>query len=183
MFKSIQEKIGKQCTFFIVGDLKQSIYRFRGATISAFDLMKKGTLNGWKEYFLNKNYRTDQKLLSKLNIVFSNLDDQNLLKYDAKDRLNSNIYDEIRDKTFFEVETDIKNKSAFYDDLASVINEQVSILMSNKEYADSKGQNYKTIALLTRSNWEVANIKKELAKRDIKVEVESTGNLYQLEST
>lgn len=55
--------------------------------------------------------------------------------------------------------------------------------MSNKEYADSKGKNYKTIALLTRSNWEVANIKKELAKRNIKVEVESTGNLYQLEST
>lgn len=122
--------------------------------------MKKGTLNGWKEYILNKNYRTDQKLLNKLNIVFSNLDDQNLLKYDDKDQLNSNIYDEIRDKTFFEVETDIKNKSAFYDDLASVINEQVSILMSNKEYADSKGKNYKTIALLTRSNWEVANIKK-----------------------
>lgn len=183
LFKSIQKKIGKQCTFFIVGDLKQSIYRFRGATISAFDLMKKGTLNGWKEYILNKNYRTDQKLLNKLNIVFSNLDDQNLLKYDDKDQLNSNIYDEIRDKTFFEVETDIKNKSAFYDDLASVINEQVSILMSNKEYADSKGKNYKTIALLTRSNWEVANIKKELAKRNIKVEVESTGNLYQLEST
>lgn len=106
-----------------------------------------------------------------------------MLKYDDKDQLNSNIYDEIRDKTFFEVETDIKNKSAFYDDLASVINEQVSILMSNKEYADSKGKNYKTIALLTRSNWEVANIKKELAKRNIKVEVESTGNLYQLEST
>lgn len=183
LFKSIQKKIGKQCTFFIVGDLKQSIYRFRGATISAFDLMKKGTLNGWNEYFLNKNYRTDKKLLNKLNIVFSNLNDQNLLKYDAKDQLYSNIYDEIRDKTFFEVETDIKNKSAFYDDLASVINEQVSILMSNKEYADSKGQNYKTIALLTRSNWEVANIKKELAKRGIKVEVESTGNLYQLKST
>lgn len=92
LFKSIQKKIGKQCTFFIVGDLKQSIYRFRGATISAFDLMKKGTLNGWKEYILNKNYRTDQKLLNKLNIVFSNLDDQNLLKYDDKDQLNSNIY-------------------------------------------------------------------------------------------
>ena len=91
LFKSIQKKIGKQCTFFIVGDLKQSIYRFRGATISAFDLMKKGTLNGWKEYILNKNYRTDQKLLNKLNIVFSNLDDQNLLKYDDKDQLNSNI--------------------------------------------------------------------------------------------
>lgn len=183
LFKTIQKKIGNQCTFFIVGDLKQSIYRFRGATISAFDLMKKGTLNGWNDYFLNKNYRTDKKLLNKLNIVFSNLNDQNLLKYDAKDQLYSNIYDEIRDKTFFEVETDIKNKSAFYDDLASVINEQVSILMSNKEYADSKGQNYKTIALLTRSNWEVANIKKELAKRGIKVEVESTGNLYQLKST
>lgn len=113
LFKSIQKKIGKQCTFFIVGDLKQSIYRFRGATISAFDLMKKSTLNGWNEYFLNKNYRTDQKLLNKLNIVFSNLDDQNLLKYDAKDQLYSDICDEIRDKTFFEVETDIKKNQHF----------------------------------------------------------------------
>ena len=183
LFKKIQKMIGEKCTFFIVGDLKQSIYRFRGATLSAFDLMKKGTLNKWQEYYLNKNYRTNKKLLNNLNLVFSQLGNQGLLKYDFKDQLYSNIYDRINDEDFLKVETDVKNQSVFYDDLTSVINNQINILMNNKEYINDKGQNYKTIAILTRTNWEVANVKRELMKRGIKVEVESTGNLYQLKST
>ncbi|MGF0145498.1 UvrD-helicase domain-containing protein, partial [Sharpea azabuensis] len=50
-----------KCKFFVVGDLKQSIYRFRGATMSAFDQLKKNSELSWKEFNLNTNYRTDAR--------------------------------------------------------------------------------------------------------------------------
>lgn len=33
----LQKVFGNNCRLFVVGDLKQSIYRFRGATLSAFE--------------------------------------------------------------------------------------------------------------------------------------------------
>ena len=47
----------KDTKLFVVGDLKQSIYRFRGATISAFDLIRTDK-EKWEEFSLTINYRT-----------------------------------------------------------------------------------------------------------------------------
>ena len=48
-FMKIQKLIGKDCHLFVVGDLKQSIYRFRGATISAFNRLN-ATPDKWEEH-------------------------------------------------------------------------------------------------------------------------------------
>lgn len=58
-FLKIQQLIGRECHLFVVGDLKQSIYRFRGATISAFKRLcsryAKSVLSGtwprWTRWF------------------------------------------------------------------------------------------------------------------------------------
>lgn len=52
-----------------MGDLKQSIYRFRGATISAFDLIRTDE-SQWEEFSLTINYRTDKRLLDKFDGIF-----------------------------------------------------------------------------------------------------------------
>lgn len=54
---------------FIVGDIKQSIYRFRGADYTAFKQLASETLIH-QNYYLQKNYRTDKKLLDELNQIF-----------------------------------------------------------------------------------------------------------------
>ena len=63
---------------FVVGDIKQSIYRFRGAEESAFDELKKclKAENGLNdtdilEYVLSQNYRTAGNIIEKLNPLFS----------------------------------------------------------------------------------------------------------------
>ena len=47
----LQKLFGSECRLFVVGDLKQSIYRFRGATLSAFEKVT-GTagIGEWKNY-------------------------------------------------------------------------------------------------------------------------------------
>lgn len=182
LFQKIQKKIGTDCNFFVVGDLKQSIYRFRGATMSAFETMKENSLNKWNTYYINKNYRTNNKLLRDYDTVFTSLNDRELLRYSYKDRLTSDISDILDDCCLTRVMTDEKNNEIFFDDLADIVNSQISLLDSDK-IVENNSVNYRTIAILARTNSEVATIKRELFGRGINVEVDSTGNLYQLPST
>lgn len=77
-FLEMQKKLN--FNFFIVGDLKQSIYRFRGATMDAFNKM--GCTNEtWKEYTLNINYRTNRRLLDIFASLFNYMGDRELIPY------------------------------------------------------------------------------------------------------
>jgi ATP-dependent helicase/nuclease subunit A len=54
---------------FVVGDPKQSIYRFRGADIAAYDTVKRGPLAGRLER-LEQNFRSTGSVLEWVNAVF-----------------------------------------------------------------------------------------------------------------
>jgi ATP-dependent exoDNAse (exonuclease V) beta subunit len=56
-------------SLFIVGDPKQSIYRFRGADISVYDSVKRGPLAGEVEYLV-QNFRASEEVLGWVNGVF-----------------------------------------------------------------------------------------------------------------
>lgn len=63
---------GEKYGIFLVGDKKQSIYKFRGAERSVFEEAKK-VLNGY--YLLEKrreNYRSSKKIIEFVNKVFQN---------------------------------------------------------------------------------------------------------------
>lgn len=54
---------------FVVGDVKQSIYRFRGADESAFEKMQQGSVlsTDWNSFSLRQNYRSSKELLELLD--------------------------------------------------------------------------------------------------------------------
>ena len=57
---------------FIVGDPKQSIYRFRGADITAYELFTELILRqGGKKFFLQKNFRSTPEIIETANSVCS----------------------------------------------------------------------------------------------------------------
>jgi DNA helicase-2/ATP-dependent DNA helicase PcrA len=61
-----------ECTLFVVGDVKQSIYRFRGADYTAFEQLHEGLPpNSYRKITLKKNYRTGEKLLEEFDQYFS----------------------------------------------------------------------------------------------------------------
>ena len=62
-------QIEKNGNLFIVGDFKQSIYRFRGAENEIFK--EKTENNSFKQITLGKNFRSDKDILNFINAVFS----------------------------------------------------------------------------------------------------------------
>jgi hypothetical protein len=61
----------RNCRLFVVGDVKQCIYRFRGAEVKAFDQLDPD-VNGlpWSSHVLTMNYRTDSELLGEFQNMF-----------------------------------------------------------------------------------------------------------------
>lgn len=67
---------------FVVGDVKQSIYAFKGATDEAFDILDE-EMKGKLTYFsLLNNYRTCSNLMRSMERYFFKWSDMGLLRYD-----------------------------------------------------------------------------------------------------
>lgn len=178
----LQKVFGDESRLFVVGDLKQSIYRFRGATLGAFDKVKKGS-DLWKEYSLNRNYRTDGRLLELFDSVFSELGSQKLLPYEEKDYLSSRIRKEYNDDFLIRrVESHSKDKEKYFEDLFNEIQLQkreIEKLSKKKKLSNEE----MTIAILVRYNYQIANIVKASENTDIVIKVAEGGDLFRLPST
>ncbi len=72
----IKQMVGADCKLFVVGDVKQSIYGFRGASPEGFnskyDLYKSDMSLG-KAFDMNINFRSNPIILNFINEVFSKL--------------------------------------------------------------------------------------------------------------
>ncbi len=183
-FLKIQQLIGKECNLFVVGDLKQSIYRFRGATISAFKRLN-ATPDRWEEHTINTNYRTDSRLLEVIDEIFQRMGASAWLPYvyDA-DHLVSNLNGGANEDELFEcVPYHGKNDEQLEVLLGLLKREKSKIVELEKTRKLSKEE--KTIAILVRENWQIEEIIKGCKELDEEVEIETKvgGDLYQLDST
>lgn len=175
VFLQMQEKL--KFNFFIVGDLKQSIYRFRGATIDAFQIMGCDS-SKWLKFTLNINYRTDKRLLDKFNVLFSNIsNNKHLLPYFNDEKLLG-----VKINNHY-LEKDLICKFDFSDDkFFEVLKEQKSKIEEILK-EKSLSENERTIAILVRSNYNIKQVLQYSKKYDVSIETSSSGDLYQLQST
>ena len=74
---------------FVVGDVKQSIYRFRGADYTSFERLDSLVASPLRSLSLNQNYRTSASLLDKMGRMFAAWGEhsEKLLPYTDLDRL------------------------------------------------------------------------------------------------
>ena len=164
-FLKIQQLIGKECNLFVVGDLKQSIYRFRGATISAFKRLN-ATPDRWEEHTINTNYRTDSRLLEVMDEIFQGMGASAWLPYvyDA-DHLVSNLNGGANEDELFEcVPYHGKNDEQLEVLLGLLKREKNKIIELEKTRKLSKEE--KTIAILVRENWQIEEIIKGCKELD-----------------
>lgn len=168
LIKSFKNVFGFK--LFVVGDIKQCIYRFRGAEVKAFDTLMEGFKEPLITISLNKNYRTDVLLLNKLNNIFIGWDKKNDLEYRGNDIL-------VGTKKYC-VELEL-HKVAFNRE-EKIDRKLVTSVKDSK--SKLKGENDK-VAILVRYNWQVSEIRNICESNGINVETEIGGELFKIDPT
>jgi len=89
MILDLSERLGAR--LFVVGDAKQGIYRFRGASGDALSAVRaRAMARGMKEFLefgLTRNFRTQARLLDSMHRFFDQWGRRGLLAYSARERL------------------------------------------------------------------------------------------------
>ncbi|WP_180380983.1 RecB-like helicase [Campylobacter devanensis] len=143
-------------SFFYVGDIKQSIYRFRGGQSGLFDKLKKD-FSQIKTQSLDKNYRSDKKIVEYVNDKFK-------YKYPHYiDQIPNSKDDGYVGVVKFDREKD-KYLEAIYDSI--------------KKLEDNRIE-HKDIAILCWKNSDIYNIKDFLEKKGLEVSTQTTNNLIK----
>lgn len=171
---------------FLVGDIKQCIYRFRGAEEKAFDQLKIDTdKNSWQEYQLQVNYRTDRLLLDIFDKSFSQWKSsgKELLSYSTSDRLigirNYNGYLVNKTRTFYR-EILITNEELRIPTLVEEIKRIQRRILYESEHGIDVSAKEKNIAILVRENWQAELIRTLCGKApyNLSIQTNTGGDLY-----
>jgi len=159
--------------FFVVGDIKQCIYRFRGADEKAFDTLAP-IKDGWVQFSLTKNYRTDKKLLCVFDRRFSEWGAHGLLEYKETDVLVGvkDFYNADVESSFYYGDTNWRTKA----DKAKRF-----VLLLRRLLEDIKNKPNEQVAVLVRENWQAEEIKEICKANSIYIETDAGGDLYQLQ--
>nr|WP_106782939.1 UvrD-helicase domain-containing protein [Lysinibacillus timonensis] len=151
---------------FVVGDIKQSIYRFRGADYRSFDELDKRKKQGSviKEVPLQYNYRSSKQLLDRMHNLFEiwgSMEDP-LLTYSGKnDRLESFSPSAYGDRNWFIQE--YSNKK----DWKVKVRKLLGNAIQTRTTSDSK------VAVIVRTNYQ-ARVMKDICKD---LDIATTENL------
>ncbi|NLV85497.1 MAG: UvrD-helicase domain-containing protein [Spirochaetales bacterium] len=171
--------------YFIVGDIKQCIYRFRGATVSSFSVLEKQVEEEtWLDFFLDKNYRSDNALLARYNRIFCRWAEKTtLLPYQPhRDALFSNIANSKDESSICRL-VGYANGNEFIEKVAM----QIRSWLLDIESAQKNGQSLQTaekrIAILVRRNAQAEWLRKMLLPYGIDIHVKTGGALYQSAAT
>lgn len=150
----------------VVGDEKQSIYRFRGAEHTAFSTLRQSFENNnmtLKEFTMVRNYRTDGQLLKEINEIFINIDERvDRFTYKEKDYIYSFVNSDKPSKIQYISLPEYNDETAdFFHDL---LNNKGS-----EEY----------VAVLLRSNQDIKDFKEFCDKKSIPCRVDVSGSFYR----
>lgn len=199
---SVQEKIITLLSnnnVFMVGDVKQSIYGFRGCRPEFFSQKEQTMLKEQKAFYLNQNFRSATNVINMVNTIFSYSMTERYFGFnygDTSKLVSGGVYPEeqtgraglhlllkkekakkeIEAPRVYDILQEIKGEKQLEDNntaslIVKLINQELG-----KEYYDlkdkkSKKVEYKDITILTRNrnNKFVANIVKGLIAHGIPV--------------
>lgn len=163
---------------YVVGDIKQGIYGFRGANDSAFrTLIKNGKEYGKKfvTIELNKNYRTNAQLLQMFDEKFKAWPEK-YFKYSLKDVLvpQKNFGVDANSSDYYRKEV-ISDQSK----LSNKIDEIITYAKSRIMKFPFEEQDEEVIAILTRTRKQIDEIKRMDKCKKWGIEFDSSSDFYR----
>lgn len=170
---------GQPCNVFMVGDVKQSIYRFRQADPSLF--LEKyetyGTTPHTKKLVLGQNFRSERPVLAAVNFIFEAImhKESAELEYGEAERLYpaKPENDEAKAAELWVLETDPALDSRQQSE------REAKLVADEIERLIQQGASYRDIVILMRSVSTQGEIyRKALEKRGIPAYAESSENFY-----
>ncbi len=170
MFVEIRKRLDAR--LFVVGDVKQAIYRFRGAEGNAFKSLNAkyvefGTL---EPYPLSRNFRSGKFLLDSLHPYFEAWGKDGLLEYVSnEDRLEANPKRKGQSKA---VDLTVTNEKKYLGDAV----DQVRAWIEDSKKHDRKPD----VAVLCRQNWTAIEIKQKLVEVGIPCELVVGGDFFRV---
>lgn len=169
-FASLVKSIGAK--LFAVGDIKQSIYGFKGATDAAFDILD-SQMNGKLKYFsLLNNYRTAGNIMTAMEKYFYAWDNEGLLKYEESVRPFNKDNGSI---TMTTLESKIDRDELIIEMIDKALSDLELDIKSGRKSASSKSK----VAVLVRGNNKAMEIA-ELCRKDDKVVVLTSDRPFYL---
>lgn len=165
---------------FVVGDVKQSIYRFRGATDLSFDILRRNlSIVGAKsarEFILKNNYRTAANIMNRMDTYFAQWGQDGLLKYDGPvipfNQTDGNM-------KMLPGSLDQEEES---DLIAQVAAEQLDALVARINTSGKQPTEKDRVVMLTRTNSELKSLGALLRAKRIPAIVLEEGSFYTSEA-
>ena len=164
---------------FVVGDVKQSIYRFRGATDQAFFVLKRDMqemhIDSPKEYTLVNNYRTSASVLNRMDQYFKVWGQMGQLQYDKpvipfnQDPGSMRM---VHGKKSSQMDTQAE------DQIARIASDSLNELVARVEESGKPANEKTRVVMLTRSNNELRQLSRILRKNRIPAEIQRDGSFY-----
>ena len=185
--EEIVDKIARDDNRFMVGDVKQSIYKFRLAEPELF-LDKTERYNSDAEpnslvINLNNNYRSKKRITDAVNAIFENIMDG----YDENAKLHCTVPEEYPG---YETKLHIINRQDFGDDdpergeaectvIADIIKKAHGSEVYNPQTKTSRKVEYRDIAVLAKANKTVAEVERYLNNEGIPAYGETGEGYYE----
>ncbi len=154
--EEIISKIVRENNFFAVGDVKQSIYKFRNAAPENFLQKYKNypQIENAERIDLSKNFRSRREIVDSINIIFKNLmtEDAMEIDYNADAELN------------FGADFYIPEKNSFANEKTELI-----IIKNNQKNANNIEDNEENLTSLEKEAQFIANKITEIKKSHKKI--------------
>lgn len=169
-----------EARLFVVGDVKQSIYRFRGVTDQAFEILdhnlKQIKAKEPQKYILVNNYRTASNVLDLMDEYFEQWGEDGLLKYDGP------VVPFNKTKGTLKMIAGYKDQKMEDELIVEIARKQLDDLIEKVKGSGKKPSEKDRVVMLTRTNAELKNIADLLHKNKIPATVNTEGSFFTSEA-